>query len=109
MRACSETNPVSQEELEKVKQQQIAELPGSHETMNSIGGLLGDLLQLQLPLDYYDSYVSRVSSLSLTDIESCAKSLLEPNQFVWLVVGDRASLEPGLRALNIGEIIPTEA
>ncbi len=101
--------PVSEEELEKVKQQQIAELPGSHETINAIGGLLGDLLQLQLPLDYYDSYVKRVSGLTILDIEACAKSVLPADQFVWLVVGDRASLESSLRALNVGEIIPTEA
>ena len=55
--------PVREEELEKVKQQQILELPGAHETMNSIGGLLGDLLQFGLPLDYYDTYVSRVSAV----------------------------------------------
>jgi zinc protease len=104
-----EDHPVTAEELEKVKQQQIAELPGSHETMNAIGGLLGDLLQLQLPLDYYDAYVTRVSRLTIPEIESCARSLLEPSQFVWLIVGDRASLESGLRALNIGEMISVEA
>ena len=102
-------HPVTVEELEKVKQQQIAELPGSHETMNAIGGLLGDLLQLQLPLDYYDHYVSRVSRLTIPEIESCARSLLTPNQFVWLIVGDRASLESSLRALNVGEMVILEA
>ncbi|MBV8569848.1 MAG: insulinase family protein, partial [Acidobacteriaceae bacterium] len=38
--------PVTSDELEKVKRQQIFELPGSHETMNAIGNLFGDLLQL---------------------------------------------------------------
>ena len=37
-------DPIRPEELDKVKQQQIFELPGSHETMNSIGNLYGDLL-----------------------------------------------------------------
>jgi zinc protease len=101
--------PVTKEELAKVKQQQVAELPGSHETMNAVGGLLGDLLQFGLPLNYYDSYVKHVSDLTVDKVESMAKSVLNPNALVWLVVGDRAALEANLRALGIGEIIPTEA
>jgi zinc protease len=101
--------PITEEELEKVKQQQIFELPGAHETMNAIGGLFGDLLQLGLPLDFYDDYVSRVSALTTSELEECARALLDPREMIWLVVGDRAQLESRLRTLNIGEIVPTEA
>ena len=101
--------PITEEELEKVKQQQIFELPGAHETMNAIGGLFGDLLQLGLPLNFYDDYVSRVSALTTSELEECARTLLDPRRMIWLVVGDRARLEAPLRALNIGEIVPTEA
>jgi zinc protease len=101
--------PITAEELEKVKQQQIFELPGAHETMNAIGGLFGDLLQLGLPLNFYRDYVSRVSALTIPELEACAKTLLNPQEIVWMVVGDRAQLEAPLRALNIGEIIPAAA
>jgi zinc protease len=101
--------PATVEELDKVKQQQIFELPGSHETMNAVGNLFGDLLQLGLPLNFYDSYVSRVSALTTTDIEAAAKSLLDPASMIWMVVGDRAAIEPALRALEIGEIVLAEA
>ena len=101
--------PVSPEELDKTKQQQIFELPGAHETMNSVGSLIGDLLQLGLPLDYYDTYVSKVSALTEADIEIAAKSILDPAHTVWMVVGDRSELEASLRALEIGEIMPVEA
>ncbi len=101
--------PITEDELEKVKQQQIFELPGSHETTNSIGSLLGDLLQLGLPLDFYDTYVSRVSALTIPELESCAKQLLDARHFIWMVVGDRSELVSSLQALDLGEIIPTEA
>ncbi|HZS57114.1 MAG TPA: pitrilysin family protein [Bryobacteraceae bacterium] len=101
--------PITAEELEKVKQQQIFELPGAHETMNAIGGLFGDLLQLGLPLNFYDDYVSRVSALTTPELEACAKMLLNPGEMIWLVVGDRAQLEGPLQALHIGEIVPTAA
>lgn len=105
----SGAKPIRAEELEKVKQQQIFELPGAHETMNAIGNLFSDLLQLRLPLDFYDTYVSRVSALTIPEIESCAKLLLNSNRMIWLVVGDRAQIEPALRTLNLGEIIAAEA
>jgi len=29
---------------------------------------------------------------------------LHPDQLVWVIVGDRAKIEPGLRELKLGEI-----
>jgi zinc protease len=101
--------PVTEEELEKTKQQQVFELPGAHETMNAVGGLFGDLLQLGLPLNFYDTYVSRVSALTVAEIEAAARTILSPENMIWMVVGDRESVEPALRALNIGEIVLVEA
>jgi zinc protease len=103
------TKPVSEEELVRVKQQQILELPGAHETMNAVGSLLSDLLQFGLPLDFYNTYVSKVETLTVADLEACARALLDPRQMIWMVVGDRAALEGPLRELGIGEIVATEA
>lgn len=108
-RGMTGAKPVTAEELEKVKHQQILQLPGAFETMNSVGHLCGDLLQQGLPLDFYDSYVSRVLALTVDDLERCAKSLLDPQRTIWMVVGDASQLEPALSRLGIGEIIPAEA
>lgn len=101
--------PIREEELGKVKRQQILELPGAHETMNAIGNLFSDLLQLKLPLNFYDEYVTRLSQITIPELEACAQGLLDPERMIWIVVGDRQELEPSLRALQIGEIVPTEA
>ena len=103
------SKPVSEEELAKVKQQQILELPGSHETMNSIGNLVSDLLQLGLPIDFYNSYVSRVTALTVNDIQNSARGLLNPEHMIWMVVADRAAVEADLRRLQIGDIVVLEA
>jgi zinc protease len=105
--AITGDKPITPEELDKVKQQQIFELPGSFETTNAVGNLLGDLLQLGLPLNYYDTYVSRVASLHVENVEKAARLLLRPENTIWMVVGDRSVLEKPLRELAIGEIIDT--
>ena len=37
--------PISQEELDRVKTQQVLELAGSRETMNAVGGSIGHILR----------------------------------------------------------------
>jgi len=109
LRGMTGGKPIEAGELEKVKQQQILELPGAHETMNAVGNLFGDLLQLGLPLDFYNGYVSRVNALRIPELEACARGLLNPENMIWMIVGDRATLEPALRDLGIGEVKGMEA
>jgi zinc protease len=96
--------PASEEEVEKVKTQTILELPGSMETLNAVGGLIIDLLQFNLPDDYYQSYVSQVQAIHSAAVNRAAPTLLDTAKTVWVVVGDRAQIEPEIRSLNLGEI-----
>ncbi len=80
-------------------------MPGANETMNSIGNLFSGLLQAGLPLDFYNDYVSRVSALTVEDIEACAQSLLDPSRMIWVIVGDRSQLELSLQDLGMGDIV----
>lgn len=109
LRGMTGDRPITEEELDKVKGQLILELPGAHETMNAVGNLYSDLLQLGLPLDYYADYVHRVSALKVAELEKEAEALLDPKNMIWVIVGDRASLEEPLRALGIGEIVSVSA
>ncbi len=96
--------PATGEELEKVKMQTILELPGSHETMNAVGSLITDLLQFQLPDDYYQTYISRVQSLTTETVNRAARLLIDPNRTIWVVVGDRSKIEAEVRSLDFGDV-----
>ncbi len=96
--------PATEEELEKVKMQTILELPGSHETMNAVGSLITDLLQFQLPDDYYQTYISRVQSLTTEAVNRAARLLIDPNRTIWVVVGDRSKIETEVRSLDFGDV-----
>jgi zinc protease len=96
--------PITDQELERVKTQQILELAGSRETMTAIGGAIGELLEFRLPDDYWDTYADKVQALRAAEIHDAAKSLIRPEAMVWIVVGDRSKIEDGLRSLNLGEI-----
>jgi zinc protease len=40
----------------------------------------------------------------LPDLNRAAEKVVHPNQLVWVIVGDRAKVEPAIRELGWGEI-----
>jgi zinc protease len=96
--------PPTQEELAKVQDNETLSLPGSRETISEVGSSIETLVEYGLPDDYYDKYAGRVRGLRISDIEAAAKRVLRPNHLVWVVVGDRSKIEPGVRQLNLGEV-----
>ena len=98
------TRPATQEELDKVQKNEILGLPGSWETIGAVGGSLADIVTYGLPDTYFRSYPEKVRNLKLADIAAAAAKTLHPDQVVWIVVGDRAKVEPGLKELGWGPI-----
>jgi zinc protease len=98
------SKPITADELSKAQNQEILELPGSRETMQSVGSSIRDLLTFNFPDDYYQTYAKKVESLRTADVNDAAKSLISPQNTVWVIVGDRSKIEQGVRDLNIGEV-----
>ena len=96
--------PATQEELDKIQKNEILGLPGTWETIGAVGGSLADIVTYGLPDSYFKSYPDKVRGLKLADISSAAAKTLHPDQLVWIVVGDRAKVEPTLKELGWGEI-----
>jgi zinc protease len=44
-----------------------------------------------------------VHALTTSDVNNAAKEVVRPDNMTWVVVGDRAKIEPGVRELNLGE------
>jgi zinc protease len=96
--------PPTPEELAKAQDNQTLSLPGSRETIGEVGSSIGNLVEYGLPDDYYEKYAGRVRALRIPDIEAAAKRVVRPDSLVWVVVGDRAKIEAGVRELNLGEV-----
>jgi len=98
------SRPLSQEELEKVQANETLSLPGSRETQNAVGGSILDLVQFGLPDDYYETYAGKVRALKTNDLADAAHLVVHPDQVTWVIVGDRAKIEAGVKGLNLGEL-----
>ena len=104
IRGILKDRPVTAEELVRIQSNETLSLPGSRETIRSVGASIIDLLQYGWPDDYYDTMAGKIRALTTTDLDAAAKQVIHPEGMVWVVVGDRAKIEPGIKELGIGKI-----
>ncbi len=102
-------NPATDEELEKVKNNNTLSLPGRWETASAVLRDIGEIVTYDLPDDYWDTYADNVRNLSLEQIAEAADDVIKPDNLLWVVVGDRETNEPRIRELELGEIIHLDA
>jgi zinc protease len=96
--------PLTADELAKIQANETLTLPGSRETLDEVGQTIRDLVQFGLPDNYYETYAGKVRALKTSDLEDAAKIIVHPDHMLWVVVGDRAKIEAGIRELGLGEI-----
>lgn len=80
--------PIKTEELAREKNGEILSLPGDFATSRQSLGKFRDLVRFDLPLDYYNSYVKKIDSISLKAAQKAATDHLDPKSIKILVVGD---------------------
>ncbi len=98
------TRPILDTELRDAAANRTRSLAGSVESLQALSRKVQDIAVYGYPDDYYNSYVSKVEALRTADVNDAAKSIIHPDNQVWVVVGDRAKIETGLRDLKIGEL-----
>ncbi|MHB2156197.1 M16 family metallopeptidase [Calditrichota bacterium GD2] len=96
--------PVTPEELEKVKNNEILKLPGTWETGVAVLRSIQEIVTFGLPEDFWTQYPNLIRSLSLDQVQSAAKKALHPDHLIWVVVGDRSKIEEPLRQLGVAEV-----
>ncbi len=104
MRDILGARPVTAEEFAKAQTNAALQLPGSWETMASVGGSINNIVTYGLPDNYYHTYADKIRGLKHDEVAAAAKKVLHPDNLVWVVVGDRSKIEAGVRELNYGEI-----
>ncbi|SPE38885.1 hypothetical protein SBA6_960019 [Candidatus Sulfopaludibacter sp. SbA6] len=96
--------PPTAAELQRAQHSMTLKLPGSRETIDEVGSSILEQVQFGLPDDYYATFSRKVRSLDVPAVTDAAKSTIRPDNLVWVVVGDRAKIEAGIRQLGLGEV-----
>jgi zinc protease len=108
-RGILEDQPVTQDELDKTKLSTTLRLSGAWETVDAVAGSIEQIVEFGLPDNYFETYAGNVQTLTRDDVSGAAKTVLRPDNLVWIVVGDLARIESGIRGLNYGEVRQVDA
>jgi zinc protease len=95
---------LSNEEFERVRTQAIRALPGSFETAANVLTAISGAASAGRPLDWSATLAPRYRALSLAEARAAAAEVVKANELVWVVVGDRAKIEDGMRGLEIAPV-----
>jgi len=96
--------PVPADELARAKHYISLRYPLGFETTGDIASRLEQAIVYHLPADYFSTYVQRIEGVTAADVQRVAQKYIQPERFAVVIAGDRATIEPGIRALNLGPI-----
>ena len=96
--------PLSATELKQAQERQTLKLPGNFETSAQLAGAYQTMLGYGLPDDYYDTFVQKAMAVTPESSQQLAARLIDPKRITWVIVGDMAKVEAGIKALNLGEV-----
>ena len=96
--------PITNDEFLNAKNSQVLGLPGQWETLAAVEGSLSEIVLYGLPDDYFQKFADRVMGLKMEDLTKAAAKTIHPESVTWVVVGDRAKIEPRIRELGFTEV-----
>jgi zinc protease len=94
--------PVPAAELEKAKNYLALLMPRTFETTRGTAGALAAAWLHGLPDDYYTTYAGRIRAVTAADLKRAADKYIQPDKLAVVIVGDRKTIEPSVKALNLG-------
>jgi zinc protease len=96
--------PISAEEISRGKNLVALSYPGNFQTVADIASQIEEIINYNLSPDYFNKYVTSIFNVKGEEVGSVAKKYVVPDQMIVIVVGDKAKVEEGIKALNLGEI-----
>jgi len=98
------SRPVTEAEFKKVQGSSVLEMPGSWETNGAVLNDLQETIVYDRGLAYLDSYADMIRHMTLAEVQKAAVKVVQPDHLTWVIVGDRAKIEQGIRDLKYGPV-----
>jgi zinc protease len=109
IRGVAGERPVAGDEFASVLRSETMRLPGRFETLSALESAAINIINYGYADDYYASFARSVAALDAAALNGAAAKFVRPGDIIWVVVGDLRIVEPGIRALDFGEVIRLDA
>ncbi len=109
LRGIRGQRPVTADELQMAKNSLTLTLPGQWETGAAVAGSLADIVRFGFDDRHFDGYAGRIRGLTLEQVQAAGRKGIDADHLVWIVIGDKAKVEAGLKELDLGPIRSIDA
>ncbi len=92
---------VTPAEFERTINGATRELAGNFETASSVLSAMLDNDQFKRPDDYYATITTKYRALTAGQLDAAARKAIDPNRFIWVVVGDAKVVRPQLDSIGL--------
>lgn len=96
--------PFTSEEIATAVGAEMKSFPETFESPGSIAGILEEMAEFGLPLNYLDTFLDKLEATKPETIGKVMADVVAPKERVVLIIGDRKSVEPKLRELGFNKI-----
>lgn len=96
--------PIPEAELNRGKNLVALSYPSNFQSVADVAGQLEEMEEYNLPENYFNEYVNKMLNVTGNEVNAAAKKYIVPEKMIVVVVGDKAKIESGIKALNLGEI-----
>jgi zinc protease len=92
---------VTDEEMNRIILGNTRQLPGQFETSGAVLGALRSNALYHRPDNYWSTIADRYRAMDKATLDAAARRYINPNNFVWVVVGDANAVRPQLQNLGL--------
>ena len=97
--------PIAEEEFADTQHRLVRGYAQQFESLGRVGDQVADLWAHGLPMTELQRDYDETAKVSRDSAQAAAGRYADPKKAVLLLVGDRAKIEPGVRELQLGEIV----
>ena len=102
--ALAGNKPFTAEEIATAVDAESRSYPETFESPSSIAGILAEMALFRLPPDYLDTFLGHLQATRADAVGRAMAEVVSPKERVVLIVGDRKTVEPNLRALGYSKV-----
>lgn len=109
VKGLSGKRPITQDELDMAQQSWKRGYPQEFSTLSQVISHIAGLWSKNLPMSEMQREIERPAEATLQAVNAAAQKYIVPDQMMILLIGDKAKIEPGIKELNFGPIVPLDA
>jgi zinc protease len=105
LRLLGGDKPISASELELAKTSGVRGYANQFETPEALVNRIAQFWARGIPMSEMEGWPQTIMKTSLESVNAFVRKYARPERQMLLMVGDRDKIEPGIRALDLGEIV----